>query len=111
MASGKDNLIQEYRNWVLVLIPIDNGGRQLCCDVLFDKENRLTDRVQLHKRIEPEQSRTCWFKNLREALCPSIEITNHNDFDMPLLTRILEVICGSEYKSLLVKDMRNLRNE
>ena len=62
MASGKDNLIQEYRNWVLVLIPIDNGGRQLCCHVLFDKEHRLTDRMQLHKRIEPEQSRT---KNLK----------------------------------------------
>ena len=37
-------------------------------------------------------------------------ITNHNDFDMALFTRITEVICGSECESI-VKDMRHLRNE
>ena len=110
IASGKDNLSQEYRNRVFVFILIDYGGRQLCRYVFFKKENWSTDRVQLYKRIEPEQSSTCWFKNQHQILCPSSGIADHNDFDMTLYTSIIEGICGSEYESV-VRDMRNLRNE
>ena len=66
--------------------------------------------MEFYKRLEPEQPRLCWFKNQRQVLCPSSEITNHSDFYLTLLTGIIEVIFGSKYESL-VKDMRNLRNE
>ena len=77
---------------------------------LFKKENRSTDGVHMYKRLEPEQLRICWLKNQRQIFCPSSGITNHNDFDMALFTRITEVICQSECESIM-KDMRNLRNE
>ena len=110
MAAMKDNLIQEYRNWVRLLILIDYGGGELCLDVLLKKENLASDGVELYKRLEPEQPRLCWFKNQRQVLCPSSEITSHSDFYLTLFTGIIEVMFGSKYESL-VKDRRNLRNE
>ena len=101
--AGKDNLTQECRNWVRVFILIDNGGGELCLDVLFEKENWSTDGVHLYKKLEPEQSRIYQFKNKRQIICPSSEIANHNDFDLTLLTRI-------KYESL-VKDMGNLGHQ
>ena len=110
MAAAKDNLIQEYRNWVWLFILIDYDCGELCLDVFFKKENWPTDGVQLHKSLKSEQPRLCWFKNQCQIFCQSSGITNYNDFYLTLLTRIIEVIFGSEYEAL-VKDMRNLRNK
>ena len=66
MAEVQDNLIQEDKNWIWVYILTDYGGGELCLDVLFIKENRSTDGVQLYKRLEPEQLRICWLKNQRQ---------------------------------------------
>ena len=110
MAAAKANLIQEYRNWIWVFILLDYDGGERCLHVFFKKENWPSDGVQLHKRLKPEQSRICSFKNQCQVFCPSRGIANHNDFNLTLFMRIIEVIFGSKYKSL-VNDMRNLRNE
>ena len=76
---------------------------------VLQKENLPSDGVQLHKRVEPEQARICWFEDQRQVLCLSSEVANYNFFYLIFFTRIIEVIFRSKYESL-VKDMRNLRN-
>ena len=98
MAAAKNSLSQEYRNWVWVFVPVDYVGRKVCPDVLFKSKDWLTAGMQLCKRLEPEQSRMCLFKNQRKILCPSIGI-NYNAFYMTLFTRILEVIFGGDNES------------
>ena len=99
MAAAKNSLSQEHRNWVQIFILIDYSGRQVSRDVPFKKENSLTGGVQFYKRLEPEQSRICSFKNQCEILCPSSGISNCNDFDLTSFTRIIEAIFGSKYES------------
>ena len=110
MASAKDNFSQEYRNWVRLFILIDHGGRQLCHDVLFKKENWPTDGVQLYQKLQPLQSKICQFKNQRQVISPPSGFVDHNDFDLTLFTKIIEVTFGKKYESL-VKDVRNARNQ
>ena len=71
---------------------------------------KFANGVQLHKSVEPEQVRMCWFEDQRQVLCLSSEVANYNFFCLIFFTRIIEVIFRSKYESL-VKDMRNLRNE
>ena len=92
MASAKDNLSQEYRNWVRLSILIDRDGRQLCPDALFEKENWPRDWVQLYQKLKPLLSKICWFKNQLPIISPPSGFTDHNDFDLTLFTRIIEVI-------------------
>ena len=70
---------------------------------VLQKENLPSNRVQLHKRVEPEQARICWFEDQREVLCPSSEVANYNFFYLIFFTRIIKVLFRSKYESL-VKD-------
>ena len=108
MGATKDNLIQEYSNWVRFFILTDYGGGSLC--LLCSSKAKFANGVQLHKSVEPEQVRMCWFEDQRQVLCLSSEVANYNFFCLIFFTRIIEVIFRSKYESL-VKDMRNLRNE
>ena len=108
MASVKDSLIQDYRNWVWIFV--DYGGRQLCLDVLFKKKKWPSDEVHLYKRLEPERSRICQFNNEHQILCPYSGFTDHCDFDLTFFMRVIELIFGSTCQSL-GKDLRNLRNQ
>ena len=108
MATAKDELSQ-YKNWVRIYILIDYGGREVCCNVLFAKENWPTDGAELFKRLKPLQKKICTFQKQREILCPASGMTDHNKFDLTLFTRIIEVLFGSTYKRL-VKDLRDARN-
>ena len=110
MAAVKDNSSYKHRNWVRVFIQIDYGSRQLCHDVLYKKEKWSTDGVQFFRRLEPEQSRICQFNIEHQILCPSSGFTDHCDVDLTLFSRVIEVIFGSKYESLL-KDVNNLRNQ
>ena len=107
MAAVIENVIQEYRNWVQVFVLIDYNGGKLCLDVLFKKGNWPIDGVNLHKRLEPEHSRICCLENQCQVLCPSSGIADH-DFNLTFFTRIIDVIFGGKYESL-VKDMRKIR--
>ena len=108
MAAAKDK-ISQYKNWVRIFLLIDYGGREVCRDVLFNKEKWPTDGVELYKKLKPLQSKICRFKSQCETLCPSHGKTDHNKFDLTLFTGIIDVIFGSTYKSL-VKDLRDARN-
>ena len=110
MASAKDNLNKEYRNWVRLFILIDYGVKKLCYDVFFKKENWPTDGVQLYRRLKSEQSIISQLINKHQIICLSIGFTDHRDFDLTLFTSIMKVIFGSKYQSL-VKDLRNLGNQ
>ena len=57
---------------------------------------------------EPEHSRICCLENQCQVLCPSSGIADHNDFNLTFFTRIIDVIFGGKYESL-VKDMRKIR--
>ena len=63
MAAAKNSLSQEYRNWVRVFALVDYVGKKPCPDVLFKSKDWLTAGLQFCKRLEPEQSRICRFKN------------------------------------------------
>ena len=108
MDTGKNDLSQ-YKNWLRLFTLVDYGGRRLCYDVLFNKENLPTDGVELYRKLEPLKSRICRFDDQRGTLCPRNGFTNHNDFDLTLYTRIKEVMFGSKYASL-VKKLRDERN-
>ena len=108
MAAAKDKLSQ-YKNWVRIFLLIDYGGREVCCDVLFKKEKWPTDGAELFKRLKPLEKKICKFSDQKEILCPASGKTDHNKFDLTLFTRIIEVLFGSRYESL-VKDLRQARN-
>ena len=109
MAATKDNLIQEYRNWVRFFILTDYDGGSLCLHVFF---KRKICQVMECSCIKEQNLNTqeYGFEDQRQVLCPSSEIANYNFFYLIFFTRIIEVIFRSKYESL-VKDMRNLRNE
>ena len=73
---------------------------------VLQKENLPSDGVQLHKRVEPEHARICWFEDQREVLCLSSEIANYNFFYLIFFTRIIEVIFRGKYESLM-KDINS----
>ena len=109
MATAKDNVNKEYRNWVRLFMLIDYSARKPCSDVLFKKGKRPTDGVQFYRRLECEQSRICQFVDEHQILCLFSRFRNHGDFDLALFMRIIEMIFGSKYESL-VKDLRTLSN-
>ena len=108
MATAKDELSQ-YKNWIRIFLLIDYGGREVCCNVFFTKENWPTDGAELFKRLKPLQKKICKFPDQQEILCPASGTTDHKKFDLTLFTRIIEVLFGSTYKTL-VKDLRDARN-
>ena len=108
MAVAKDSLSQ-YKNWLRIVLLLEYGSREVCCDVLFRKENWPTDGAELFKRLKPLQSKICRFRDQQEILCPSTGTTDHNKFDGVLFTAIIKVLFGSKYQSL-VNDLRAARN-
>lgn len=102
--------IRQYKNWFRVFVLIDYGGRELCCDVLFNKENWPTDGVELYKKLKPHESKICRFPNQFKILCPSSGSTDYNKFDLTLFTSIINNRFGRKYK-LLVEDLRYMRNK
>ena len=64
MATGKD-ITQEYENWLRLVTLVDFAGRGLCRDVLFNKENKSEDEVELFKLLKPLES---LFKLLNHCL-------------------------------------------
>ena len=110
MTAAKGNSSKEYRNCVQDFIVIDYSARKLCSNVLFKKEMWPTDGVELYRRQESEQSRICQLNNEYQILCLSGGFIDHHDFDVTFFTRVIEIIFGSKYQSLL-KDLRNSRNQ
>ena len=106
VAEGK---LSQYKNWVRVFLLIDYGGKEVCCDVLFNKENWPTDGMELYKKLKPKQPKICQYKDQNEVLCPSSGTTDHNKFDLTLFTSIIDIFFGRKYQSL-VKDLRDARN-
>ena len=106
MATAKDNVNKEYRNWVRLFMLIDYSARKPCSDVLFKKGKRPTDGVQFYRRLECEQLRICQFTDEHQIFSG---FRNHHEFDLALFMRIIEMIFGSKYESL-VKDLRTLSN-
>ena len=106
MATAKDNVNKEYRNWVRLFMLIDYSGRKPCSDVLFKKGKRPTYGVQFFRRPECEQLRICQFTDEHQIFS---RFRNHHDFHLGLFMRIIEIIFGSKYESL-VKVLRTLSN-
>ena len=109
MATAKDNVNKEYRNWIQPLMFIDYSARKPSCNVFFKKENRPTDGVQFYIRLESEQSRVCQFVDEHQILRLFNRFRSRHDFDLALFMRIIEIIFGSKYE-LLIKDLRTLSN-
>lgn len=108
MDSASDNISKEYENWLRLMTLIHFGGKHLCRDVLFSRENLPTDGALLFKKLEHLKPRM-QFENQKRVLCPSTGITDYNEFDLTLFTSIIEKLYGGKYKQL-VKDLRNVRN-
>ena len=108
MATGKD-ITQEYENWLRLVTLVDFAGRDLCRDVLFNKENKSEDEVELFKLLKPLESKICPFKDQHKILCPSTGKTDHSKFDVTLFTNIIKVLFKDKYKSL-VEDLKQARN-
>ena len=109
MAATKVH-IKPCENWLRVFVLIGYGGRELCCDVLFNKEKWPTDGVELYKKLKPHESNICRFPNQFEILCPSSGSTDYNKFDLTLFTSIIQNRFGRKYESL-VQDLRRARNK
>ena len=108
MATGKD-ITQEYENWLRLVTLVDFAGRSLCRDVLFNKENKSEDEVELFKLLKPLESKICPFKDQLKILCPSTGKTDHSKFDVTLFTNIIKVLFKDKYISL-VEDLKQARN-
>ena len=109
MATGKDKINQEYKNWLRLTTLIDFAGRNLCYNVLFNKEKLPSDGLQLSNELKPLKSKICQFKSQQEILCPPSGITDHQKFDLTLFTSIIKVKFSNKYNSL-VDDLRLARN-
>ena len=109
MATGKDKINREYKNWLRLTTLIDFAGRNLCYNVLFNKEKLPSDGLQLCNELKPLKSKICQFKSQQEILCPPSGITDHQKFDLTLFTSIIKVKFSNKYNSL-VDDLRLARN-
>lgn len=49
MAMAEDKL-RQYENWVHIFPLNDYGRKEVSCDLLFNKQNRSTDGVELYKK-------------------------------------------------------------
>ena len=73
MDSASDNISKEYENWLRLMTLIHFGGKHLCRDVLFSRENLPTDGALLFKKLEHLKPRM-QFENQKRVLCPSSDI-------------------------------------
>ena len=110
MAAAKDNLCQEYEKWFRLTTLIDFAGRHLCHDVLFKREKLPIDGALLYTELEGLKSKICRYPDQIEIVFPSSGITDHNKFDLTLLTSIIQSKFGDKYKTL-VGDLRGARNK
>ena len=110
MAAAKDNLCQEYEKWFRLTTLIDFAGRYLCHDVLFKREKLPIDGALLYTELEGLKSKICRYPDQIEIVFPSSKITDHNKFDLTLLTSIIQSKFGDKYKTL-VGDLRVARNK
>ena len=108
-ATAMDSLRKEYANWLRIFVLNDFGGRRLCHNVLFDKENLPKDGTLLYRELEYLKSENL-FPEQREKLFPPDGITDYTTFDVILLTRIIKSKYGNTYQSL-VDDLRQARNK
>ena len=110
MAAATDNLRQEYEKWFRLTTLIDFAGRHLCHDVLFKRENLPIDGALLYTELEGLKSKICRYPDQIKIVFPSSGITDHNKFDLTLLTSIIQSKFGDKYKTL-VGDLRGARNK
>lgn len=98
------------KNWLRLVLLIDYGGKALCCDALFNKENWPTNGVELYKKLKAYEKKICQFQSQRKILLPPSGLTDYNKFDLTLFTSVISNIFGKTYKSL-VEDLRLARNQ
>ena len=106
LAAKMNNLRLEYEKWLRVAILTDFGGRQLCHDVLFNKEQLPTDGKLLWKELDGLKFQ---YKDQREIVCPSSGSTDYTKFDVTLYTSIIQKKFDKKYDTL-VTDLRKARN-
>lgn len=106
MAATMNNLRLEYEKWLRMAILTDFGGRELCHDVLFNKEQLPTDGKLLWKELDGLK---CQYQDQREILCPASGSTDYTKFDVTLYTSIIQKKFGKKYDTL-VTDLRKARN-
>ena len=104
-------IVDNYQNseyWHRLVTLIDYAGRQLCKQVLHEKEGFPYDGAQLCRMLEVYK---VLMKNedQKKILCPSNGITDESKFDITLYTGLISNMFGSKYSSL-VMDLRNYRN-
>lgn len=101
-----NNLRLEYEKWLRVAILTDFGGKELCHDVLFNKEQLPTDGKLLWKELDGLKFQ---YNDQREIACPSGGSTDYTKFDVTLYTSIIQKKFDKKYDSL-VSDLRKARN-
>ena len=109
MAPSKCSFSQEYINGLRLLILSDIGCKEVCRDVLFNRERWSKDGVKLYNILKPRASDICQFRKQYELLCPSDGYTDYLKFDATLFFRIIKVMCERKYDEL-VKDLKYVRN-
>ena len=107
MAATMDNLSKEYDKWLRVMILIDYGGRQLCNDILFNREGLSTDGVCLREEL---RHLTNLNNDQREKVFPRNGEPDFNTFDVTLLTDIIKLKFRGKYRSF-VHDLKSSRND
>ena len=110
MAASKDNFNHKYINGLRLFILSDIGCKEVCHDVLFNREQWPKDGVKLYNILEPQKSNICQYRNQYKFLCPSDRYTDYTKFDATLLLSIIQVMFGNKYDQL-VKDLRCVRNK
>ena len=104
-------IVDSYQNseyWHRLVTLSDYAGRQLCRQVLHEKEGLPYDGAQLYRILEVYRD-LMTNEDQKKVLCPSNGITDESKFDITLYTGLISNMFGSKYSSL-VKDLRNYRN-
>ena len=88
---------------------IDLSGTNLCCDVLFKRENFPTDEKMLYHKLEEGIFKENFHKADLMRIFPYSKMTNVREWSLTLFMRVIDELFRGKYNRLL-RDLKTLRD-
>ena len=100
---------EDYDKWFRLLVFVNFAGKNLCREILYNKEGLPRDGAKLYDKLK-DYNNEMQFQIHEEIIYPSNKITDESKFNLYIYLMVIDVMFGEKYKNFL-EDVRTMRNE
>ena len=101
--------LKDYEQWFRLLVFVNFAGKNLCREILHEKEKLPRDGAKLYDCLKHYNNKM-QFQIHEEVLYPPNKITDVSKFDLYIYLMVIGVMFGDKYK-IFLDDVRTMRNE